>query len=209
MAIAPDGPGSWSRCAAAASARACPAALGAALARPDRKVVGVCSDGAAMYSITALWTAAHHHIPVTYVMLSNARYRILKLNMVEYLGQRRRRAASSSAMDLTDPDAALRPHGRGDGRARAPRRAARRTWPRPCARGIATRRPVPGRRGHRGPRAAARADGGQHAGCQGGRRGACQDDPQRRRGAIDRAATVESAPCGEARSFCGVPGGVV
>ena len=25
-----------------------------------------------MYSITALWTAAHHKIPVTYVMLSNA-----------------------------------------------------------------------------------------------------------------------------------------
>ncbi len=63
-----------------------PGALGAALARPDRKVVGVCSDGASMYSITALWTAAHHQIPVTYVMLSNASYRILKLNMVEYLG---------------------------------------------------------------------------------------------------------------------------
>ena len=61
---------------------------------PDRKVVGVCSDGAAMYSITALWTAAHHRIPVTFVMLSNASYRILKLNMVEYLG-RPPRAASS------------------------------------------------------------------------------------------------------------------
>src|SRR5581483_2670382 len=31
-----------------------PGTLGAQLARPDRKVVGVCSDGAAMYSITAL-----------------------------------------------------------------------------------------------------------------------------------------------------------
>lgn len=79
-----------------------PGTLGAKLARPDRTVVGICSDGAAMYSITALWTAAHHRIPVTFVMLSNASYRILKLNMVEYLGK----AAEDRAfvgMDLTDP----------------------------------------------------------------------------------------------------------
>ncbi|MEK7215164.1 MAG: thiamine pyrophosphate-dependent enzyme, partial [Chloroflexota bacterium] len=51
-------------------------------------VGGVCSDGASMYSITALWTAAHHNIPVTYVMRGNGSYRILKLNMVEYLGSK-------------------------------------------------------------------------------------------------------------------------
>jgi benzoylformate decarboxylase len=56
-----------------------------------------------MYSITALWTAAHHRIPVTYVMLSNRAYRILKLNMLEYLGS----AAENRefvAMDLTEPE---------------------------------------------------------------------------------------------------------
>ncbi|MFN8523334.1 MAG: thiamine pyrophosphate-binding protein [Chloroflexota bacterium] len=79
-----------------------PGSLGAALARPDRKVVGVCSDGAAMYSITALWTAAHHNIPVTYVMLGNAAYRILKLNMVEYLGTGAR-DRKFVEMDLNDP----------------------------------------------------------------------------------------------------------
>ena len=79
-----------------------PGSLGAQLARPDRKVIGVCSDGAAMYSISALWTAAHHKIPVTYVMLNNAAYRILKLNMVEYLGQGMR-GRQFVAMDLTDP----------------------------------------------------------------------------------------------------------
>jgi benzoylformate decarboxylase len=80
-----------------------PGSIGAQLACPERKVVGVCSDGAAMYSITALWTAAHHRIPVTYVMLNNASYRILKLNMLEYLGS----AAADRrfvAMDLTDPE---------------------------------------------------------------------------------------------------------
>ena len=56
-----------------------------------------------MYSITALWTAAHHRIPVTYVMLSNRAYRILKLNMLEYLGEG---AAGREfvAMDLTEPE---------------------------------------------------------------------------------------------------------
>jgi benzoylformate decarboxylase len=80
-----------------------PGSLGAQLARPDRRVIGVCSDGAAMYSISALWTAAHHRIPVTYVMLNNAAYRILKLNMVEYLGQAAR-GRRFVEMDLTDPE---------------------------------------------------------------------------------------------------------
>lgn len=79
-----------------------PGTLGAQLARPDRKVVGVCSDGAAMYSITALWTAAHHRIPATFVMLNNASYRILKLNMLEYLGPAAR-GRQFIGMDLTDP----------------------------------------------------------------------------------------------------------
>src|SRR5205085_11741036 len=79
-----------------------PGTVGAQLACPDRPVVGVCSDGAAMYSITALWTAAHHRIPATFVMLSNASYRILKLNMVEYLGSASK-GRQFVAMDLDDP----------------------------------------------------------------------------------------------------------
>jgi thiamine pyrophosphate-dependent acetolactate synthase large subunit-like protein len=79
-----------------------PGTLGAQLARPDRPVVGICSDGAAMYSITALWTAAHHHIPATFVMLNNASYRILKLNLVEYLGPDARER-DFVALDLADP----------------------------------------------------------------------------------------------------------
>jgi benzoylformate decarboxylase len=79
-----------------------PGTLGAQLARPDRKVVGVCSDGSSMYSITALWTAAHHHIPATFVMLSNASYRILKLNLVEYLGSAIK-GRKFMALDLDNP----------------------------------------------------------------------------------------------------------
>lgn len=103
MAIAPEAPGQLVKVRGGGIGPGLPGALGAALARPDRKVVGVCSDGASMYSITALWTAAHHRIPVTYVMLSNRAYRILKLNMLDYLGE----GASGRefvAMDLTEPD---------------------------------------------------------------------------------------------------------
>ncbi|MBV8085614.1 MAG: thiamine pyrophosphate-binding protein [Chloroflexi bacterium] len=80
-----------------------PGALGAALAKPDHKMVGISADGSAMYGITALWTAAHHRIPVTYVMLHNGSYRILKQNMLQYLGEGAK-GRQFVAMDLTDPD---------------------------------------------------------------------------------------------------------
>jgi benzoylformate decarboxylase len=103
QAIMPDEPGRMIRVRGGGIGPGLPGTLGAQLAHPDRKVVGVCSDGAAMYSISALWTAAHHKLPVTYVMLNNAAYRILKLNMVEYLGTAAR-GRKFVAMDLTDPE---------------------------------------------------------------------------------------------------------
>jgi benzoylformate decarboxylase len=102
-ALSPTEPGRLMRARGGGIGPGLPGTLGAQLARPGKKVVGVCSDGAAMYSITALWTAAHHRIPATFVMLNNAAYRILKLNMLEYLGP----AAAGRqfvAMDLTDPE---------------------------------------------------------------------------------------------------------
>jgi benzoylformate decarboxylase len=103
MAIAPTEPAQLVKVRGGGIGPGLPGSLGAALARPDRKVVGICSDGASMYSITSLWTAAHHKIPVTYVTLSNRAYRILKLNMLEYLGEG---AAGREfvAMDLIDPE---------------------------------------------------------------------------------------------------------
>jgi benzoylformate decarboxylase len=103
MAISPEQPGQLVKVRGGGIGPGLPGTLGAALARPDRKVVGICSDGASMYSITALWTAAHHRIPVSYVMLSNRSYRILKLNMLEYLGPAAR-DRDFVAMDLIDPE---------------------------------------------------------------------------------------------------------
>ena len=56
-----------------------PAAVGAAIARPDRKVVAVVGDGSSMYGIQALWTAARENLPVTFVILDNSQYAALKV----------------------------------------------------------------------------------------------------------------------------------
>ncbi len=55
-----------------------PAAVGVALARPDRRVVAVVGDGSANYGITALWSAAQQGVPVTFVILRNGGYGALR-----------------------------------------------------------------------------------------------------------------------------------
>ena len=64
--------------------QALPGALGVKLAHPDRPVVALSGDGSAMYSIQALWTAAHHDLAIVFVILNNREYRILKHNMDTY-----------------------------------------------------------------------------------------------------------------------------
>jgi benzoylformate decarboxylase len=54
------------------------AALGVQLARPDRPVVCVLGEGSAQYAITGFWTAAAYDIPVTFLVLRNGAYAILK-----------------------------------------------------------------------------------------------------------------------------------
>lgn len=55
-----------------------PAAVGVALAKPDRKVIGLIGDGSAMYSIQALWSAAQLKLPITFIILKNRRYAALQ-----------------------------------------------------------------------------------------------------------------------------------
>jgi benzoylformate decarboxylase len=54
------------------------ASLGVQLAEPDRRVVCVLGEGSAQYAITGLWTAAAYGIPVTFLVLRNEEYAILK-----------------------------------------------------------------------------------------------------------------------------------
>jgi benzoylformate decarboxylase len=55
-----------------------------------------------MYSITALWTAVHHRIPVTWVICNNGRYGILEDNLRDYRGPSAPERGFV-ATDLSDP----------------------------------------------------------------------------------------------------------
>ncbi len=65
---------------------AMPAAVGIQLADMNRRVCAMVGDGSAMYSIQALWTAAHLNLPMTYIITNNASYRILKQRLLGFHG---------------------------------------------------------------------------------------------------------------------------
>ncbi len=85
QAVEPSEPGSYYAIRGGALGWAMPGSLGIQLANPDRPVVAVVGDGASMYTVQALWTAARYNIPVTYAICNNRSYRILKVNMDVYL----------------------------------------------------------------------------------------------------------------------------
>ena len=50
------------------------ASIGAALAHPDRLCVNLQGDGDFLFTPTALWTAAHHKVPLLTILLNNRSY---------------------------------------------------------------------------------------------------------------------------------------
>jgi len=54
------------------------ASVGVQLAQPDRPVVCVLGEGSAQYAITAFWSAVAYQAPVTFLVLRNEEYAILK-----------------------------------------------------------------------------------------------------------------------------------
>jgi len=77
---------------------ALPAAVGVQLAHPDRPVCAVIGDGSSLYSVQALWTAAHMKLPMTYVIADNGAYRILKQRLKAF-----HQNEHYVGMDLNDP----------------------------------------------------------------------------------------------------------
>jgi benzoylformate decarboxylase len=78
---------------------AVPGAVGISLALPGRPVAAIVGDGAAMYGIQGLWTAAHLKLPITYVIANNRSYRIIKERLVSF-----RKSDRFTGMDLRDPE---------------------------------------------------------------------------------------------------------
>jgi benzoylformate decarboxylase len=78
---------------------AVPGAVGISMALPDRPIAVIVGDGSAMYAIQGLWTAAHHKLPITYLVANNRGYRIIKERLVSF-----RKTDRFTGMDLRDPD---------------------------------------------------------------------------------------------------------
>ena len=79
-----------------------PAATGAAVAAPDRPVLCLEADGSALYTIQALWTQAREQLDVTTVLINNAAYAILRMELARTAaGQAWERAARM--LDLSGP----------------------------------------------------------------------------------------------------------
>lgn len=57
---------------------AMPAAIGAAVACPDRKVLCMSGDGSAMYTVQSLWTMAREKLDITVLIFANRSYQILR-----------------------------------------------------------------------------------------------------------------------------------
>jgi acetolactate synthase-1/2/3 large subunit len=58
-----------------------PAAVGAAVACPDRQVVCLEADGSGMYTLQALWTAAREELNLVTLICNNRKYHILRLEL--------------------------------------------------------------------------------------------------------------------------------
>ncbi|MGW0420903.1 thiamine pyrophosphate-binding protein [Streptomyces sp. NPDC003015] len=74
-----------------------PAALGAAVADPTRPVLAVSGDGGALYSIAELATARQYALNVTWLIVDDGGYGILREYMTDAFGQ-------ATATELTRPD---------------------------------------------------------------------------------------------------------
>ncbi|WP_405558186.1 thiamine pyrophosphate-binding protein [Streptomyces canus] len=74
-----------------------PAALGAAVADPTRPVLAVSGDGGALYSVAELATARQYDLNVTWLIVDDGGYGILREYMTDAFGQ-------ATATELSRPD---------------------------------------------------------------------------------------------------------
>jgi benzoylformate decarboxylase len=77
--------------------------IGVKLAWPNRPTLAILGEGAALYGIQGLWTAAKYRIPVTFVICNNAQYQILKIG-AQGMALPRANEGRFEGMDLTAPE---------------------------------------------------------------------------------------------------------
>src|SRR5215213_4782288 len=102
QATAGAAPHDWLTLTGGAIGQGLPVATGAAVACPDRPVLGLEADGSAMYTIQALWTQAREGLDVTTVVLANRSYAILELELAR-VGAEAGGDAARSLLDIGRP----------------------------------------------------------------------------------------------------------
>jgi acetolactate synthase-1/2/3 large subunit len=75
---------------------------GAAVACPDRQVIGLQADGSAMYTVQALWTHAREKLKIVTLIWSNRSYAILRHELANVGANPGRKALDM--LSLADPD---------------------------------------------------------------------------------------------------------
>jgi len=80
-----------------------PAAVGCSLGLGREPVVCLVGDGAALYSPQALWTAAHEKLPVTFVVMNNREYNVLKNFMRSQVDYVAAQTNQFIAMEINQP----------------------------------------------------------------------------------------------------------
>ena len=87
-ALPPEQPGHYFLTRGGSLGVGIPGALGLKLAHPEKPVIGLSGDGGSMYTIQALWTAAHYQIGAKFIICNNRSYQLLKLNLQTYWQER-------------------------------------------------------------------------------------------------------------------------
>ncbi len=102
--IPPTKPGTFFQTRGGSLGVGIPGALGLKLAHPEKTVIGFTGDGGSMYTIQALWTAAHHNIGAKFVICNNQSYMLLKLNIMQYWREQGMQPSEfPDSFDLTGP----------------------------------------------------------------------------------------------------------
>ncbi|MGP8058531.1 MAG: acetolactate synthase large subunit [Acidimicrobiales bacterium] len=93
----------WLTLTGGAIGQGLPAATGAAVGAPGRRVLCLEADGSAMYTLQALWTQARESLDVTTLVLSNRSYAILNLELSR-VGVAHAGSAAKAMLDLSGPE---------------------------------------------------------------------------------------------------------
>lgn len=82
-----------------------PGAIALKLANPNKTVIGLAGDGAAMYTIQALWSAVRHNINAKFIICNNRSYKLLQINVLAYWQERGIKEHDYPlSFDLSKPD---------------------------------------------------------------------------------------------------------